>query len=383
MKNCIRVPRVFLPRDNFESWAVCAGDRFSRDRTYWEDVERRRREKPTAFSCIVPDVYLHEEEETRIREARENQYALLEKGEIERLNRGMILVRRMTTKGLRQGIVANIDLEEFSFSEKGASIRSTSETIDKLVEARMKQREASVLEFPHTVLLYRDKKDKLLKSLDNDYEVLYEAELWEEGGKITAQFIPESEAVFLAHDLMARADPCFVVADGNHTLAAAKANWEEVKKTLSAAEAKNHPARFTLAEFVNGMDETVSFEPIHRIVSEIEPEAFCDHFSRKVKCKRENNILYPILTDVESYRRVDEIICDFLRQNFGRLEYVSGRPAALCKGEDCVVVALPPVEKEELFAAAKSGKRYPPKTFMLGAERDARYLLEGREISYD
>lgn len=384
MKTCIRVPRVFLPRENYESWAILACDRFDHDREYWRRAVERVGIKPSALSCIVPDVYLDEDDTTLFREARENQYEYLENGKIERLNRGMILLRRETSYGLRRGILANIDLEEYSpESDKNFGIRATTETLPSLVESRMKLREASVLEFPHTVLLYRDKKDKLLRSLDDDWELLYDTQLPESGGKITAYFIPDADAAYVVHDLIARADPCFAVADGNHSLAGAKAHWEEIKKSLSPAEARNHPARFLLAEFVNVMEESVVFEPIHRLVREIEPEAFCDFFSRHIKCKREKNILFPVLSDAESYRKVDETIREFLRQNFGKLEYVSGRPSVLSQEEDCAVVALPPVGKEELYAAVKSGMRYPAKTFRLGREEDARYSLEGREISYD
>lgn len=63
-------------------------------------------------------------------------------------------------------------------------------------------------------------------------------------------------------------DPLFLaVGDGNHSLATAKAYWEEVKTHLSPAEQKNHPARFALAEIVNIHDPALLFEPIHRILT--------------------------------------------------------------------------------------------------------------------
>ena len=382
MKNCIRIPRVFLPRNNFETWAVTACDRHPYDRLYWERVAQEKGDAPSALFCIFPDAFRGEEQEARLEELRESMYMYLENGVLERLNRGMVLVERTTSKGVRRGLLANIDLEEYSpESEKGAIVRASTETLPSIVETRLQVRQKSVLEFPHAVLLYRDKKDKVLRGLYDDLEQLYDIEL-PEGGSVKAYFIPEEEAEFTAHDLIAKADPCFVVADGNHSLAAAKAHWDELKSTLLPAEMRNHPARFMLVEFVNAQDPAVAFEPVHRVVRDIEPEAFCDYFCRKVKSKREKNILYPILSGADSYASVDKTIGEFIRQNYGRVEYRSDRPSLLGQ-DDCVVVALPAVETEELYAAVKGGKRFPAKTFCLGAETDARYSIEGREISYD
>lgn len=383
MKSCIRVPRVFLPRDNFETWAAPACDRYAYDRGFWERIAQANGGAPSALSCILPDVYAQDEDEARRKEVCESMYAHLESGVLERLNRGMVYVERETQYGLRKGLVANIDLEEYSPEcEKGAMIRASTETIPMLVEKRYLLRKEAVMEFPHAVLLYRDKKDKVIHALDSDLEMLYDTVLSCKD-RIKAYFVSDGEAEYVAQDLIARADPCFIVADGNHSLAAAKRHWEEVKKTLTAVEMRNHPARFFLTEFVNVCEESVKFEPIHRVVKGIETEAFCDYFQRNVKSKREGNLLYPMLSGAESYRQAEHVIGEFLRQNYGTEEFRTGLPKKLGQEENCAVIALPEVEKEELYSAVKSGKRYPPKTFCLGGESGARYSIEGREISYD
>jgi len=65
----------------------------------------------------------------------------------------------------------------------------------------------------------------------------------------------------------------FAVGDGNHSLASAKVHWENVKKSLSEAEVEDHPARFALVEVVNVHDDGIVFEPIHRVLFNIEPES--------------------------------------------------------------------------------------------------------------
>ncbi len=61
------------------------------------------------------------------------------------------------------------------------------------------------------------------------------------------------------------------VGDGNHSLATAKAYWNEIRETLSPAERATHPARFAMCEIENIHDEALLFEPIHRLLSGTDP----------------------------------------------------------------------------------------------------------------
>ena len=70
----------------------------------------------------------------------------------------------------------------------------------------------------------------------------------------------------------------FAVGDGNHSLATAKACWENLKKTMSEDELKNHPARYALVEIVNVHDSGLVFEPIHRVVFNVDHKHLFDSF---------------------------------------------------------------------------------------------------------
>lgn len=351
---------------------------------FWERVAREVGDAPSAFSFLLPDAYLGDEDEARAAERKEAMYSALEGGCLQRTARGLILTERETAAGTRKGILALLDLEEYSpEGEKGASARGTATLLPELVEARLAARRGTLLECPHTVLFYRDKKDKLMRSLeDEQLERLYEFDLMQGGGRLAGSFLPDYIAEDVAHELMSRADPCFAAADGNHFLAGAKAYWDEVKAGLTESERRNHPARFTLAEFVNLADDAVTLEPVHRVVREIETEAFCDWFPRNVRTRREGNVLYPLIGGAEGIAAADAAISAFLRANTGRVSYEQGDPGKLSKG-DCVVVAPGCIGKEELLAALKGGKRLPLKPFALGGENEKRYCLECREISYD
>ena len=61
------------------------------------------------------------------------------------------------------------------------------------------------------------------------------------------------------------------MGDGNHSLATAKTHWENLKQSLNEAGKMGHPARWALVELVNVHDDGLEFEPIHRVVFNIEP----------------------------------------------------------------------------------------------------------------
>jgi len=60
------------------------------------------------------------------------------------------------------------------------------------------------------------------------------------------------------------------MGDGNHSLATAKAIREEKKKTLSEEEKSTNPARFAIVEIVNVHDAGLTFEPIHRMIFNVD-----------------------------------------------------------------------------------------------------------------
>ena len=65
----------------------------------------------------------------------------------------------------------------------------------------------------------------------------------------------------------------FAVGDGNHSLATAKACYEEQKKGKAPEEYLALPARYALVEVVNNHDDALQFEPIHRVLFGVEPRA--------------------------------------------------------------------------------------------------------------
>ncbi len=382
MKNYFRAPRLFLPRGGFEKWAVPAADSHSRDRDFWERVARNVGNAPSSLRCILPELYVKDGEDVIENAAASIADALAEE-KLERVGRGFILTRRTLKNGaVRMGIVAALDLEYYSF-ERGeiTPVRAT-EAPSHRTDVLQKFRSKTLIEFPHCMLFYKDKKNRLKKMMEGaDLETLYDFPLMEEGGNLKGSYIPADCAPEIAAEMASRGEPCFAVADGHDELAAAKMYWESLKPKLKGAELKNHPARFALAECVNLYDPAVELLPVHRFITDTEFAPFIDYFTKNIKCRRENNMLFCELAGIEGVRRADKVIGAYLYANGGRVTYVESGEEMKSLGEGVGVLFAAP-EKEDLFYDLKSGELMPRHTFTLGQE-NRRYCLEGREISYD
>ena len=77
----------------------------------------------------------------------------------------------------------------------------------------------------------------------------------------------------------------FAVGDGNHSLATAKATWEDYKKHHLGV--KNCNMKYALIEIVNIYDTGLTFEPIHRVLFDINPELLINFIGEKLGGKVE------------------------------------------------------------------------------------------------
>ena len=117
-------------------------------------------------------------------------------------------------------------------------------------------------------------------------EKLYEFDLMEDGGHIAGWLVNGDEAAAFDRRLSAYTDALsgkyqglpgvpmvFAVGDGNHSLATAKACYEELKAANPGLDISRHPARYALVELENIHDDALVFAPIHRIVTGTDPDA--------------------------------------------------------------------------------------------------------------
>lgn len=388
-RNTISVPQILLPCGaDMYSWAVNACDQFTSDLSYWQEVERIAQGKPSAYHIIFPEIYLKDNPEARIAAINSQMYRYLESGIFSEFN-GFVLVERTTESGTRTGIVLAIDLEQYSFrQEDKALIRSTEATVLDRLPPRVHIRSGAPLELPHIMLLYDDKSRSVLNSVRRGEE-LYNFDLNMGGGHVKGTLVSDPQTVIDAFYSLAEGmsdKMLFAVGDGNHSLAAAKLCWENIKNKLSPEQAKTHPARYALCEAVNIYDPALAFRPIHRFIKTDNPHEFVGGWNISGE-KSAEVVVNGIKTAVSfpsdipcGIRLVDEYISDFIKKYGGTVDYIHGDEELTELTADGAGVLLPSVEKDDFFRLIKAGGNLPKKTFSMGEGNEKRYYIEAKRI---
>ncbi len=395
-KNYIGVPEILLPAagTDLASWAVIACDQHTSDLSYWEALDAFVGEKPSTLRMILPEVYMETEKDysARIGAAKTAMQTYLDEGVFRRLPRGFILVERSTPYvKMRRGIVLSVDLEAYSYRhEDAAPIRASEATIVERIPPRLKIREGAPLELPHIMLLYDDPGNTVWAAAERQAaEIVYDFDLNMGGGHLRGRLVTEAQPVLDAFYALEKGGMLFMVGDGNHSLATAKAAWDKLKGSLTPQERETHPARYCLCEAVNLYDAGIYFEAIHRLVKGVDAEKFAVYFSSFGSGKGALYIggrrapLGVSESAAEAVAETDRRIAEYLAKNGGSVDYVHGEDALaeLTKVHpDYVGVALPKMDKSELFPRVLRYGSLPRKTFSMGESAEKRYYLEAKEI---
>ncbi len=397
---------ILLPNVvDMKSWACIACDQFTSEKKYWQNLEQLVKGKKTTLDLVLPEIYLNDDLDGRIKQVNENIKSYLKSGVFKKLDSGFILTVRSTPfVKKRIGIIGMIDLDAYKYSSKSdALIRSTEGVIEERIPPRLKIRQNADVEFPHVMILYDDEKREIAEQLYEKREKLqklYDFELNMGGGHIQGYYIKDVSSVeqkfsnLLDEErLISKYGKCdkfaFAVGDGNHSLATAKTLWEGIKQNLTEQEKLTHPARYALAEFVNIYDEGIYFEPIYRFIKGIDKQKFVKEL-KSVDCgnarvyygeNREN------LVGKESIpvgiKNADEFIKEYIKNNGGEVDYIHGEEnlISLIKEFDGVGVLFNKIDKSNLFRYVIEKGAFPRKTFSMGEGVEKRYYLEGRRIT--
>jgi hypothetical protein len=442
----ISVPDILLPRPgtDLSRWAVVACDQFTSQPAYWEAVEAFVGDAPSTLRITFPEVYLGPDDGSRIASIRAAMRNYVDR-QLFVLHHEMILVER-TTAGphgpqTRTGLMAAVDLEHYDYSAGSRSlVRATEGTILDRLPPRIRIREGAPLELPHVMLLIDDPDRTVIEPLAARRQALrtvYDVELMQGGGHVTGRAL-DSEATgaaMAAMGALARPDAfaarygltgsagagndrpvlLFAVGDGNHSLATAKAVWERLKPTLSAAEREAHPARHALAEIVNVHDEGLLFEPIHRVLFGVQQDLL-----EKLRTELGDALRFTATPPADAIAIVQRGptqpgahtiamvspdrsgVLEFLQptQNLpvatlqprldaflaaggaSSIDYVHGTEAVLELGLEPghLGLYLPGMAKSELFRTVILDGVLPRKTFSMGEAHEKRYYLECRRI---
>lgn len=399
---CVRGGVFYLPAaENMARWPIVACDQYAAQKDRWEEADRAAGDGPSSLRLILPEAYL-DEAETRLPHVHAAMRDYLRRGVLRPAVNGMVLVQRDTQSGSRLGLVATIDLEAYDYAPGARSlIRPTEGTIVSRIPPRLRIRRDAPLELSHVMLLLDDAKRTVIEPmhrLRDRLRPLYDVSLPLGGGRLRGWAIETKEALAQIDGALGALlaalpkDGIFLaVGDGNHSLATAKAHWQELQKSLPPAAWADHPARYATVEINNIYDDALVFEPIHRVVFGQTPEAVMAMLA-PARLMPANGA--PDLTIVsaagETPLRIGNplhplpvgTVQALLDAHSPRLDYIHGADAVrqLVRTENAVGVLLPPMRKEMLFPAVAQGGPLPRKTFSMGEANEKRYYMEARRI---
>lgn len=403
----IIAPQILFPNvDDLSAWACIACDQFTSENEYWDKLKAYVDGKKTTLDLTLPEIYLNDNAEERIKVINSNIKNYLKQGVFKTLKQGFILTVRSTPfVKVRIGLVGAVDLEKYEYSAKSDSlIRATEGTIEERIPPRLKIRKDADVEFPHVMVLFDDEKKEINETLyqnRSSFEKLYDFDLNMGGGHIEGYFIQDYEGVLNKFGELLNSERLinkygkedkflFAVGDGNHSLATAKTHWNNLKATLSEEQKQNHPARYALVEFVNIYDEGIYFEPIYRFVKGVDKMKFLSglkcvdggkikvYFDGKTKSHNGNNDL------PGGIRAIDDYIKDYIGEHGGQVDYIHGESNLfnLVDGcDDAVGILFEKLDKSYLFKYVSQVGAFPRKTFSMGEGIEKRYYLEGRRIT--
>ena len=418
MKIPFKAGNILIPKKtDMTKWSVVACDQYTSEPEYWNEVTKIVGDAPSTLNLTLPEIYLEESDvNERIKRINENMDKLLEEDFFNELEDSMIYLERTQNDGkVREGLMGIVDLEDYSY-EVGSQtlIRATEKTVIERIPPRVKVRENAKLELPHIMILIDNEKKDIIESLKNkvtETDVVYDFDLMKNGGhikgyKLNGEVINEIntklenladkdyfEKKYNVHD---KGILLFAMGDGNHSLATAKACYENLKKTMSKEEYLNNPARYALVELVNLHSSALEFEAINRVVFDVDSKKLVEELNKyytinengngqEFELVTSNGVKKLYIENPKSNIAVGSIqmfLDEYLKNNSGKIDYIHGDDVTkelTLKGNN-VGFIFKPMKKEELFRTVILDGALPRKTFSMGHSYDKRYYLEARKI---
>ena len=410
---------LLLPREGVHptTWACVACDQYTSQPEYWREAALQVGDAPSALKLILPECFLAEAAE-RVPAIQQTMRQYLADGTLlEQVHDGFVLVERDTGAGERVGLVCAVDLEQYDYTPGSLSlVRPTEETIRSRLPARLAVRNGAPLEVSHILLLMDDPLQTVVEPLyarRESLRKLYDFPLMMNGGALRGWAVTgaEDKAAILAaltalRDAQGDHPLLFAVGDGNHSLATAKACWESLKLVLTPEEQAHHPCRYALCEIENIHDDALTFEPIHRVVTGVNPAALmqdwtiycherCMDLSEVTGQGSCEHVMHAVYNGCEAVAAVtnpdgtmpadtlQRYLDDYLRRHpEAHIDYIHGEDVVrrLCQAPDTIGFLLPALDKADFFPTLQRVGVMPRKTFSLGEAHEKRFYMEARQI---
>ena len=413
-------------------WSVVACDQYTSQPEYWARVDARVGAAPSTLRLVLPESELESPDvDRKIQAINAAMDSYQEEGLLWALPDSLIYVERTLDDGrVRRGLVGAVDLEQYSYLPgSDAAVRATEGTVLERIPPRVKVRENASIELPHVMLLCDDPDDTVIEPLADQTEAmepLYGYELMERGGHIRGWRLTDSQVAEVEASLERLAAPdrfasrydaegkpvmVFAVGDGNHSLATAKECYEREKAQVPPELWPTLPSRFALCELGNLDDESLTFEPIHRVVFGVDPaELLADlraAFPGAHEATAEDRedakgdahllayhygageagvdgaVVVPSPTAQLEVGTLQGFLDDWLQKHpEASVDYVHGADVVtqLSSEQGAIGFFLPSMTKDSLFRTVIHDGVLPRKTFSMGEAHDKRFYLEARRI---
>lgn len=408
---------ILLPNCPLDTWSVVACDQYTAQPEYWQEVAEIVGSHPSAANLIFPEAFLEKVDfNEKISQINDTMQSYLSHSLFRHYPDSLVYVERTLHDGsIRKGLLGLLDLEAYDYRKGSTSlVRATEGTVLARIPARVKIRQNAPLEMPHILILIDDPNQTVIEPIASqkaNCEQLYNFDLMMGGGHLEGWRVDRGLYAVIADALSGLADPkafaerygmpdasvlLYAVGDGNHSLAAAKECWENIKEFLTPEEQQNHPARYALVELNNLHDPSLRFEAIHRAVFVPDTDSFLeemDHYMASLHGnapaqrfrvvwqggEREMEIPHPDRT--LAVGSVQDFLDEYLDKQAGRIDYIHGEDVVRSLAQKGAVgILLPAMEKDDLFKTVICEGALPRKTFSMGEASDKRFYLECRKI---
>ena len=411
---------ILLPENaDMSKWAVVACDQFTSQPEYWEAVEQYVGGAPSTLRLILPEAKLNDPDvDGHIADINRSMQEYVDGGVFKTLPASLIYMERTQSDGkVRHGLVGMVDLDQYDYTPgSGALIRATEGTVLSRIPPRVRVRQDAPIELPHVMLLIDDPDGLVIEPLtaqSGAMEKLYDFDLQQGGGHLTGWKLTDAQMDAVAGGLTALCAPeqmerkygmrdaaplLFAVGDGNHSLATAKTCYENLKKVTPKEQWASLPARYALVEVVNNHDDALKFEPIHRVLFNVDPEkviaAFKAFYPSAHEGEGEGHTIAYTYAGHKGFLTVPDpkvqlavgtlqaFIDEYLKANGGEVDYIHGDDVTdeLGSKPNNIGFKLPAMGKEQLFKTVMADGVLPRKTFSMGHAQDKRYYVEARAI---
>lgn len=397
MKRCFSGADILLPKtDEMEKWSVIACDQHTSDLSYWHAVRNLVGKSLSTLNYILPEAELASATDATIEAINQNMNQALADDSFTVYPNAYIYVERTLVDGsVRQGVVGMVDLEDYHyFYGENVKLCATEETVLDRIPPRAKIRRNAPVEFSHIILFCDDPDCTIVEPVaanKNALVKLYDFDLMMDGGHITGWLISGETAAKLDAALEAyEADGFYTVSDGNHSLVTAKRCYEERRDSNDYKD--GDPCRYALVELENINSSAIVFEPIHRLLTDVDVSKLMDDMDAISDAAgvaipwfsgaRKGVFTLKSVAGEMTVATLQNFLDNWLKENAGEIDYVHGDDTVrkLADGDNKIGFVLPKPERVEMFAHIMTGKALPRKTFSLGHACEKRYYLEGRKI---